>query len=124
MTDVNQKIGHRNYKKIEIDNLSPEQKHAWETRYHSRGHILLGCVPQSWTADPDTGKWKISYFRVIFSEGFTFVEDDDHIYDVVEGIWSRDQISLRNKGKTTKDLLSCYHQFIADTLYPQRESFF
>ena len=117
---ANAKIGHRNYAVINIETLTPEQKHAWETRYVNT-HVV-GRVPRSWEADQETGRWKIRYFRVVFNEGFTFVEDNKgNIYDLVSGYMTADEISLRNKGKTTEELLDCYHNFIADTLYPQRD---
>ena len=116
-------IGHRNYKKIDVETLSPEQKHAWETRYVNT-HVV-GRVPRSWEADQETGEWEVIYYRVVFNEGFTFVEDNEgNIYDLISGYITPDEISLRNKGKTTEDLLRCYYQFVADTLYPQRNAFF
>ena len=85
----------RNYKKVEVETFTATQKVAIKNRAKAQ---FIGLVPCGWEASPNA--WKILYYRVIFNEGFTFVEDNEgNIYDIVSGFMTADEISVRNKGK-------------------------
>ena len=109
MTDINnQKVGHRNYAVVDVENLTAEELEA--VKESKLFHGLCGTVPFTYKVN---GKLDIFHHWVFKNNGYTVVMDEEKsIRFIHKGYLTLDEVSLMNRGNTVERLRGWYQKLI------------